>query len=725
MNDFNSLISDDANNKTILLVEDDILIAVMEMQQLEQEGYRVIHVASGEEAITSVLKNKGLIDLILMDIDLGYGLDGTEAALEILKTSNIPILFLSSRSENEIIRKIETINSYGYISKSSNSELLIASIKMAFKLFEANQKIHREREELGTILQSIGDAVIATDTNARVIKMNSVAEKLTGWTFKEAYGKTLEEIFKIINSETRLSVQNPVAAILVTGNIVGLANHTILISKDLKEYQIADSGAPIKDSSGKINGVVLVFRDVTQEYEVQRKIEESEKLYHSLFENMLNGFAYCKMFFQDGRPVDFTYLSVNKALEKLTGLKDIVGKKVSEIFPGILKRDPELFEIFGRVSLTEIPETFEAYVESLKMWFEISVYSPQREYFVTIFDVITDRKEAESVLRASEEKYSILFKKAAIPAVLTKIPENIFVDVNDAFEKIFEYTRSEVLGKTSVELGIVRQEDQEPTIQKLNLIGFEYDVEKRVRTKSGQIRVVRININRVNFGGNDYAISTLQDVTERNLAEEKIQKLLKEKEVILKEVHHRIKNNMHTVLSLLSIQAMNQENPIVQNVLIDAAGRVKSMMVMYDKLYRSEDTGEASLKEYLVSLSDEIVNTFPQKSFLDVKTEVEDIKLGANILSPLGIILNELITNSMKYAFTESSQGNIFISASINNNKLLFVYEDNGIGIPESVNLENSKGFGLQLVKMQVKQLKGSVRIERKKGTKFFIQINL
>ncbi len=217
----------------------------------------------------------------------------------------------------------------------------------------------------------------------------------------------------------------------------------------------------------------------------------------------------------------------------------------------------------------------------------------------------------------------------------------------------------------------------------------------------------------------------MQDVTERNLAEEKIQKLLKEKEVFLKEVHHRIKNNMHTVLSLLSIQAMNQENPVVQNILTDAAGRVKSMMVMYDKLYRSEDTGEASLKEYFVSLSNEIVNTFPQKSFLDLKTQVEDIKLGANILSPLGIILNELITNSMKYAFTESIQGNIFISASINNNKLLFLYEDNGKGIPESVNLENSKGFGLQLIKIQVKQLKGSVRIERKNGTQFFIEINL
>ena len=118
---------------------------------------------------------------------------------------------------------------------------------------------------------------------------------------------------------------------------------------------------------------------------------------------MLNGFAYCQMLVEEGLPLDFIYLEVNRAFETLTGLKEVVGKKVSEVIPGIQESDPELLERYGRVAVTGIPETFETYVEALKMWFSISVYSPQKGYFVSVFDVITDRKRAERELQAYSE----------------------------------------------------------------------------------------------------------------------------------------------------------------------------------------------------------------------------------------------------------------------------------------------------------------------------------
>jgi PAS domain S-box-containing protein len=131
---------------------------------------------------------------------------------------------------------------------------------------------------------------------------------------------------------------------------------------------------------------------------------EHEIRYRSLFENMLNGFAFCKMIFDDGQPRDFIYLDVNKSFETLTGLKDVIGKKVTEVIPGIRESDPGLFEIYGRVAITGIPETFETYVEALKMWFSISVYSPQKEYFVAVFDVITERKQTEEKIRKLNEE---------------------------------------------------------------------------------------------------------------------------------------------------------------------------------------------------------------------------------------------------------------------------------------------------------------------------------
>ena len=137
----------------------------------------------------------------------------------------------------------------------------------------------------------------------------------------------------------------------------------------------------------------------------QSNPDDSEDLYRSLFENMLNGFAYCRMLFNDGIPQDFIYLAVNNAFMSQTGLKDVVGRKVTEVIPGIRESDPQLFEIYGRVAMTGQPERFEVFVEALQMWFLISVYSPAQEYFVAVFDVITERKRVEEALLKSEAHY--------------------------------------------------------------------------------------------------------------------------------------------------------------------------------------------------------------------------------------------------------------------------------------------------------------------------------
>ncbi len=180
---------------------------------------------------------------------------------------------------------------------------------------------------------------------------------------------------------------------------------------------------------------------------VDNALRASEKIYRSLFENMLNGVVYCKMVYEQDQPRDFICLDVNSAFESLTGLKDVVGKKASVVIPGVGGSYSKLLEVFGRVALTGKPERFETYMEALKMWFSISVFSHEQGYFVALFDEITERKQAEAELLQSEEFFRLLVKGLRDYAVFMLDPTGYIVSWNAGAEHIKEYRAEEIIGE--------------------------------------------------------------------------------------------------------------------------------------------------------------------------------------------------------------------------------------------------------------------------------------
>ncbi|MCE5273349.1 PAS domain S-box protein [bacterium] len=215
------------------------------------------------------------------------------------------------------------------------------------------------------------------------------------------------------------------------------------------------SGVPIHYCGQ--DGALVFFRDISERKKAEQAMKESESMYRSLFENMLNGFAYCRMLFdEDGAPKDFIYLAVNQAFEQQTGLKGVAGKRVSEIIPGIRESDSKLLEIYGRVATTGQPERFEIYVAALEMWFWLSVYSPARGHFVAVFDVITERKNTEQALLDSERKYRNLFEYMVTGFALHEIivddagkPVDCrILEVNPAFEKLTGLRVEDIQGST-------------------------------------------------------------------------------------------------------------------------------------------------------------------------------------------------------------------------------------------------------------------------------------
>jgi PAS domain S-box-containing protein len=285
------------------------------------------------------------------------------------------------------------------------------------------------------------------------------------------------------------------------------------------------------DAAGKVLASEGFIRDITERKKAEDALQESERLYRSLFEHMLNGFAYCRMIYENSVPMDFTYLAVNESFGNLTGLKDVVGKKVSEVIPGIREADPRLIATYGRVATTGEPEQFEIYLESLSMWFSTSVYCPQRGYFVSVFDVITDRKLAEEALRRSEEHYRRLFETMIQGVVYQDNKGNILL-MNPAAEQILGKTREEFLGETSVsvEHDTIREDGSPfPGMEHPAMVALRTGNEVRdllmgvFNPKMKMYRWIQINAVPVFRPGEDHpyqAYTIFDDITDRKKAEE-------------------------------------------------------------------------------------------------------------------------------------------------------------------------------------------------------------
>jgi PAS domain S-box-containing protein len=331
-----------------------------------------------------------------------------------------------------------------------------------------------------------------------------------------------------------------------------------------------------------------------QRYETVAALRESERLYRSLFDNMLNGFAYCRMYFEQNQPADFIYLDVNSAFEALTGLQDVVGKRASEVIPGIREDDPELLEVCGRAALTGTAERFEIYLKSMRMWFSISVYSPQPEHFVAVFDVITERKRAEEALRGS----------------------------------------------------------------------------------------------------------------------------LTEKEALLREIHHRVKNNLQIVASLLNLQARRTHDQSIVDVLQDTRNRVRSMALLHEMLYQSGNMARINFAFYVEELCRQLLRSFgPSAARIRMENRVAPIGLPLEQSVPCGLIISELVANALKHGFPGERGGSILIELRPNEGQtVLLSVSDDGVGLPSDLDIASRSTLGLQLVSNLTTQLKGNLMVARPTG---------
>jgi diguanylate cyclase (GGDEF)-like protein/PAS domain S-box-containing protein len=259
----------------------------------------------------------------------------------------------------------------------------------------------------------------------------------------------------------------------------------------------------------------------------QDAMAESERRYRSLFENMLEGFAYCKMLLDDrGRSMDFVYLDVNSAFGELTGLRNVVGKRFTEVVPGGKDSQAELFERYGRVALTGKPERFEIEIKALGMWFSISAYGAGERCFVAVFDNITERKQTEQALRQAEEKYRAIFQDAVV-GIFQSTPDGRYINANPAMAHMLGYDSPQELVASITDIS--RQVYVDPTSRE----ELARLLREQGQVKNFECAVYRKDGSKMWFSANVRAVSedgvlvgyegTNEDITTRKIAEEQVQ----------------------------------------------------------------------------------------------------------------------------------------------------------------------------------------------------------
>jgi len=376
----------------------------------------------------------------------------------------------------------------------------------------------------------------------------------------------------------------------------------------------------------------------------------------------------------------------------------------------------ELWRKDMEISFQKSKQELEARVEENTTKLESTVILFQNE--------IAERKKSQIAIRESEERFRTLVEQSPVSLQIMD-PEGRTIQVNRAWEKLWGLTLDLLEGYNILQdkqLGITSYLKKAFSGEVVFIPAAEYDAEQTLG--KGTKRWVQAHAYPVKNESGDITIVVLmhEDITDRKMAEKRIEASLKEKEVLMKEIHHRVKNNMTMISSLLSLQSNRVKDEHYKAMFDDSMNRIRTMAAIHERLYQFEDLSNIIFSDYIKNIVNSIFKSFGLSSRIKFVTDIEEISLAIDSSIPCGLIVNELITNSMKYAFPDNREGEIRVSLHTNDTgEIKLSISDNGVGMPEGLDFRNAESLGLDLVNALVEQLKGEIELSREKGTEFMI----
>jgi PAS domain S-box-containing protein len=608
-------------------------------------------------------------------------------------------------------------------------------------------ELKRSRENYKSLVDYSPDGVFI-HINGKVVFANPSATKLVGITnpedavnyslfdflLPEYKEKIISRIAKVIAGEpqefTEIKIKTlsgeirevETKPILIKFNgkdAVLTVVHDISTQKQLVKQQMR---AQIAEETNE-----LLEQEITKRKVIQLQLQESQKYTRLLIDSSLDMICASD---RQGFITEF-----NAAAQRTFGYtaEEVIGKHVGMLYQDPKQRvkitDEELYKTgvySGEVyNIRKNGERFVAFLSA-------SVLKDEAGEIVGAMGVsrdISELKQAEEQLRAQSAKLNAVFESSS--HVIWTLDTNLcLTSFNKNFAHFFKkHYNAEVF------IGLNMAADEMLTSNEYNnfwvqkdkaaLRGERQHFETKLIDRNGEIVWREIYLNPIfDEHGNVREISGIgNDITEKKLAEEKIKQSLQEKEVLLKEVHHRVKNNLQVISSILNLQSSYVKDQGTLNILKESQNRIKSMAFIHESLYQTKDFSSINFSEYVVNLSHNLIQSYSNfENEIKLNLDIQNVFLNLDLAIPCGLIINEIVSNALKYAFVDKRDDcEVSVKMTLENEDLVLEVADNGIGLPKEIDYRNTQSLGLQLVVTLTDQLNGTIEMDSGNGTKYTI----
>lgn len=585
---------------------------------------------------------------------------------------------------------------------------------------KAEYALRASEEKYKTLFESNPNYTILVGLDCILLDFNEAAQQVTGISKEESIGKHFLG-FGIFPEDDLDYQEEKFSNLFKYENVAPYESRIIDKNGDIR---YGETFLTIIKKDDAPDYIQVICSDITGRKKAEKALYESEEKYRTLFEHDPN---YTILIGPDGELLD-----VNKAAEQITGFsrEELIGKRFNElkIFP------EEELDLHGEMFLDTLkhgiitPYKARIVDKNGKIRWVLNQSTIIKKddvisYVLVIGRDITDHERAEKARRESEEH--LRFITDNMNDVIGQVnAEGIITYFSPSLKQLIGYEPQEWIGKDGTDL--IHPEDLEyveQVIQKAITTRKPMVIEYRTKKADGTYIWVEVGGKAAYDDNGDFKsiIFVSRDIGDRKRADDALKESLQEKEVLLREIHHRVKNNMQIISSLLNLQIQYEDVDETVGVLKDSQGRVKSMAMVHEKLYQSGSFSKINFKDYLTNLLSDIFYSYGiKKGDISWELDIGDLNINIDTAIPLGLIINELVTNSVKYAFPDS-KGVIIIKLKENDGRLELLVKDNGIGIPENVGIENTDTLGLQLVNNLTNQLDGKIELDRSHGTEFKI----